>query len=226
MATEDEIRPEIYYIPDNFEDAGGVLGGHFSTRNAIELCVLCGPIAIIEYKLFFGGFLHVEVQTAIIIMMVSLIPLGALAAFGIGGESLSQILMAYIRFIRKRRKLSYIEFSDLKKAAVESITFDMILDAFSADGFKGVKKLFQDHKEAMANATDENAEDEDLEVDEDDEFYEDEELPNRKKFSKPSVKLPKVERRKAPKKKAQFMNSAMKEVLLKKFELGEDDEYY
>lgn len=226
MATEDEIRPEIYYIPDNFEDAGGVLGGHFSTRNAIELCVLCGPIAIIEYKLFFGGFLHVEAQTAIIIMMVSLIPLGALAAFGIGGESLSQILMAYIRFTRKRRKLSYIEFSDLKKAAVESITFDMILDAFSADGFKGVKKLFQDHKEAMANATDENAEDEDLEVDEDDEFYEDEELPNRKKFSKPSEKLPKVERRKAPKKKAQFMNSAMKEVLLKKFELGEDDEYY
>lgn len=226
MATEDEIRPEIYYIPDNFEDAGGVLGGHFSTRNAIELCVLCGPIAIIEYKLFFGGFLHVEVQTAIIIMMVSLIPLGALAAFGIGGESLSQILMAYIRFTRKRRKLSYIEFSDLKKAAVESITFDMILDAFSADGFKGVKKLFQDHKEAMANATDENTEDEALEVDEDDEFYEDGELSNRKKFSKPSVKLPKVERRKAPKKKAQFMNSAMKEVLLKKFELGEDDEYY
>lgn len=226
MATEDEIRPEIYYIPDNFEDAGGVLGGHFSTRNAIELCVLCGPIAIIEYKLFFGGFFHVEAQTAIIIMMVSLIPLGALAAFGIGGESLSQILMAYIRFTRKRRKLSYIEFSDLKKAAVESITFDMILDAFSADGFKGVKKLFQDHKEAMANATDENTEDEALEVDEDDEFYEDEVLSNRKKFSKPSVKLPKVERRKAPKKKAQFMNSAMKEVLLKKFELGEDDEYY
>ena len=107
-----------------------------------------------------------------------------------------------------------------------SITFDMILDAFSADGFKGVKKLFQDHKEAMANATDENTEDEDLEVDEDDEFYEDEVLSNRKKFSKPSVKLPKVERRKTPKKKAQFMNSAMKEVLLKKFELGEDDEYY
>lgn len=226
MATEDEVRPEIYYIPDNFEDAGGVLGGHFSTRNAIELCVLCGPIAIIEYKLFFGGFLHIGAQTAIIIMMVSLIPLGALAAFGIGGESLSQILMAYIRFIRKRRKLSYIEFSDLKKTVVESITFDMILDAFSADGFKGVKKLFQDHKEAMANATNENAEGEDLDVDEDDEFYEDEELSNRRKFSTPSVKLPRVERRKAPKKKAQFMNSAMKEVLLKKFELGEDDEYY
>lgn len=229
MATEDEVRPEIYYIPDNFEDAGGVLGGHFSTRNAIELCVLCGPIAIIEYKLFFGGLLHIGAQTAIIIMMFSLIPLGALAAFGIGGESLSQILMAYIRFIRKRRKLSYIEFSDLKKTVVESITFDMILDAFSADGFKGVKKLFQDHKEAMANATGETAEDEDSEVEEDDDFYEDEELStnsNRKKLSKPSVKLPKVEHRKAPKKKAQFMNSAMKEVLLKKFELGEDDEYY
>ena len=49
---------------------------------------------------------------------------------------------------------------------------------------------------------------------------------NGHKFSKPNIKLPKTERRKAPKKKAQFMDSALKEVLLKKFELGEDDEEY
>lgn len=233
MAMEDEARPEIYYIPENFEDAGGVLGGHFSTRNAIELCVLCGPLAVIEYKIFFGGALHIGIQTSIIIMLFTIVPLAALAAFGIGGESLSQILMAYIRFSRKRRKLSYIEFSDLKSAAVESITFDMILDAFSAGGFKGIKKLFQDHKAAMANASTITAEEEEDfdrdEVIEDEEFEAD--APevtdsNGHKFSKPNIKLPKTERRKAPKKKAQFMDYALKEVLLKKFELGEDDEEY
>ena len=34
--ADEEIRPEVYYIPENFDDAGGVLGGHFSTRNAIR----------------------------------------------------------------------------------------------------------------------------------------------------------------------------------------------
>lgn len=230
MATEEEVRPEIYYIPDNFEEAGGVLGGHFSTRNVIELCVLCGPLGIIEYNLFFDGPIHIGIQTAIIIMLFTIVPLAALAAFGIGGESLSQILMAYIRFSRKRRKLSYIEFSDLKNAAVESITFDMILDAFSADGFKGIKKLFQDHKAAMANAVVNSDEDEEpVDEEELDEFDSDDVETNTSaglKFNKPNVKLPKIERRKTSKKKAQFMNSAMKEVLLKKFELGEDDEEY
>lgn len=233
MAMEDEARPEIYYIPENFEDAGGVLGGHFSTRNAIELCVLCGPLAVIEYKIFFGGAINLGPQTSIIIMLFTIVPLAALAAFGIGGESLSQILMAYIRFSRKRRKLSYIEFSDLKNTAVKSITFDMILDAFSADGFKGIKKLFQDHKAAMANASTITAEEEeDFENDEDieDEEFEpdvsEESNSYGRKFAKPNVKLPKIERRKTPKKKSQFMDSALKEVLLKKFELGEDDEEY
>lgn len=25
--ADEEIRPEVYYIPENFDDAGGVLGG-------------------------------------------------------------------------------------------------------------------------------------------------------------------------------------------------------
>ena len=159
--------------------------------------------AIIAFslKFFFGGALHIGIQTSIIIMLFTIVPLAALAAFGIGGESLSQILMAYIRFSRKRRKLSYIEFSDLKSAAVESITFDMILDAFSAGGFKGIKKLFQDHKAAMANASTITAEEEEDfdrdEVIEDEEFEAD--APevtdsNGHKFSKPNIKLPKTER--------------------------------
>ena len=49
--ADEEIRPEVYYIPENFDDAGGVLGGHFSTRNAIEMVVLCGPLGIVELSL-------------------------------------------------------------------------------------------------------------------------------------------------------------------------------
>ena len=86
--ADEEIRPEVYYIPENFDDAGGVLGGHFSTRNAIEMVVLCGPLGIVEYKVFFE-FLHVGLQFGLITMMFTIVPLAALAAFGIGGESLS-----------------------------------------------------------------------------------------------------------------------------------------
>ena len=31
MAYEEEAKQEVYYIPDNYDDAGGVLGGRFST---------------------------------------------------------------------------------------------------------------------------------------------------------------------------------------------------
>lgn len=65
--ADEEIRPEVYYIPENFDDAGGVLGGHFSTRNAIEMVVLCGPLGIVEYKVFFE-FLHVGLQFGLITM--------------------------------------------------------------------------------------------------------------------------------------------------------------
>lgn len=76
--ADEEIRPEVYYIPENFDDAGGVLGGHFSTRNAIEMVVLCGPLGIVEYKVFFE-LLHVGLQFGLITMMFTI---GTFSGFG------------------------------------------------------------------------------------------------------------------------------------------------
>lgn len=108
MAYEEEAKQEVYYIPDNYDDAGGVLGGRFSTRNAIEMAVICGPVAFLELKfLRFPSW-----QVNVCIGLITTLPLLILCAFGIGGESLSQIFAAYYRYRKGRRTLSYLCFTD------------------------------------------------------------------------------------------------------------------
>lgn len=272
--ADEEIRPEVYYIPENFDDAGGVLGGHFSTRNAVEMVVLCGPLGILEYKIFFG-FLHVGLQVGLITMMFTIVPLAALAAFGIGGESLSQILMAYIRFVRKRRKLSYVEFTD-KQVIYDSKFWSLngILDSIASEGFKGTLLKMKKYREAIKNGTavEEEIEDENIDDYQDDDIVETNDIPSipeaetsaevpsdiprksifaknpkkkkekqpkqvKAKKSKPAkkkqaldtaqrapVKKAKPPRQKKPKAESVWMKSAMREVLLQKLELGDDED--
>lgn len=273
--ADEEIRPEVYYIPENFDDAGGVLGGHFSTRNAIEMVVLCGPLGIVEYKVFFE-FLHVGLQFGLITMMFTIVPLAALAAFGIGGESLSQILMAYIRFIRKRRKLSYVEFTD--KMVVYDTAFwslNGILDSIASEGFKGTLLRIKKYREAIKNGTIEESDE--MEDECIDDYREDDTIeanditslpegntsvemlsdiphksiftktpkkkkekrskPVKAKKSRPAkkkqtldsvqqapVKKTKPTRQKKTKAESVWMKSAMREVLLQKLELGDDED--
>lgn len=273
--ADEEIRPEVYYIPENFDDAGGVLGGHFSTRNAIEMVVLCGPLGIVEYKVFFE-FLHVGLQFGLITMMFTIVPLAALAAFGIGGESLSQILMAYIRFIRKRRKLSYVEFTD-KMVAYDTAFWSLngILDSIASEGFKGTFLKMKKYREAIKNGTAVKNEFEDENIDDyqEDDIVETNDIPSipetetsaevlsdvprkfiftktpkKKKQLKPvkpvkpkklkpvkknqavdtalqaPIKKAKPPRQKKPKAESVWMKSAMREVLLQKLELGDDED--
>lgn len=270
--ADEEIRPEVYYIPENFDDAGGVLGGHFSTRNAIEMVVLCGPLGIVEYKVFFE-FLHVGLQFGLITMMFTIVPLAALAAFGIGGESLSQILMAYIRFIRKRRKLSYVEFTD-KMVAYDTAFWSLngILDSIASEGFKGTFLKMKKYREAIKNGTAVKTEFEDENIDDyqEDDIVETNDIPSipetetsaevpsdvprksiftktpkKKKQLKPvkpkklkpvkknqavdtalqaPIKKAKPPRQKKPKAESVWMKSAMREVLLQKLELGDDED--
>ena len=272
--ADEEIRPEVYYIPENFDDAGGVLGGHFSTRNAIEMVVLCGPLGIVEYKVFFE-FLHVGLQFGLITMMFTIVPLAALAAFGIGGESLSQILMAYIRFIRKRRKLSYVEFTD-KMVAYDTAFWSLngILDSIASEGFKGTFLKMKKYREIIKNGTAAKNEFEDENIDDyqEDDIVEANDIPSipetetsaevpsdvprksifaktpkKKKQLKPvkpkklkpvkvkknqamdtalqaPIKKAKPPRQKKPKAESVWMKSAMREVLLQKLELGDDDD--
>lgn len=272
--ADEEIRPEVYYIPENFEDTGGVLGGHLTTRNAIEMGVLCAPLAFVEYQLFFNIF-HTGLQLSVIVMMFTIVPVAALAAFGIGGESLSQLLIAYIRFLSKRRKLSYVEFTD-KMVMYNSnlMTLNGILDSISADGFKGTLLNIKKYREAVKAGTLEEAPDDDLEDEEIEDEQEDtapestsanhkssdqQEKPRKrsreKKIREKKVKEKKikpsnpkpikpdkpikgsvkknktvaeapVKHKKATTRKTEsvWMKSAMREVLLQKLELGDDED--
>lgn len=143
MAREpEEVQPEVYYIPGNYEEAGGLFGGKMQTRNFVELCAICGPIAFLEYKL-----LHFTLQTNIIIFCVTLIPLAALCVFGIGGESLSQIFIAFLRFHRNRRQLHYDTFTVRTESGKRAFNIDKFLARVSAEGFSRTVKMMR--KEAQ-----------------------------------------------------------------------------
>ncbi len=38
---EEKSTQQTYYIPWNYDEAGGVFGGKIKTRNAVECVVLC-----------------------------------------------------------------------------------------------------------------------------------------------------------------------------------------
>lgn len=216
MANEEEVRQEVYYIPENFEDAGGVLGGHFSQRNAIELVVLCGPLAYIEAK-----FLPLDIQSLIMVMILTVIPLAAVCAFGIHGESLSQILVAYIRFIRKRRKLSYVEFTEDKGDTKEGpLNFDVVLDTITSKGFRGAMLDFKKSREQARQSAQEAGKS----------GEEDGSNAEPKGRSKKAGKARKKAARASkpaparPSTRSGMMNSALKEKLLRKLELGDEDD--
>lgn len=146
MSKSNEEAPQVYYIPGNYDDSGGVLGGRLGTRNAVELCVICGPIAFLEFKL-----LHFSIQTNLIIAIVTLLPLAALCIFGIGGETLSQILFALIRYFRKRRLLHYDKFTPVEETTgAGAFSLDKFLDIASSSGLKVAITKFQEEKESRA----------------------------------------------------------------------------
>lgn len=181
---EQEGLPIEYSIPQNYEDAGGLLGGRFTQRNGIEMAIVGAPLAWINMNLIFP---NVPVQTGIIIFILSVLPPVFLCAIGIGGESVSQFLFAFFRFLRKRRFLSFIAFFDGKKGS-QAFDLQSVLNTFKSSLYE---------------------EEEDEEEDE-----EEEEMP-------PIEKTPKE---KKPEGHMHIMNSAMKEMLLRKFELTDEDD--
>ena len=70
---------ETYHIPVNFTDAGKLFGV-FEIRNAVETVLLCIPI---------------------------LVPVGGFALIGIGGDSLTRWLKAWINWRKHRRMIFY-----------------------------------------------------------------------------------------------------------------------
>ena len=92
---------ETYHIPVNFTDAGKLFGV-FEIRNAVETVLLCIPILFLCLAL-----LPLTLMPKIIVTMMILVPVGGFALIGIGGDSLTRWLKAWINWRKHRRMIFY-----------------------------------------------------------------------------------------------------------------------
>ena len=99
---EEKEYSNVYSIPANYTDSGKLLGGMVETRNAVEAVFLIGLVGYPELM-----WLPVSATIKIVIMTVTLLPLGVVAVMGIDGDSLLQYLGHMIAFWRNKRKLHF-----------------------------------------------------------------------------------------------------------------------
>lgn len=89
-----------FAIPANYTDSGKIFGGMLELRNAAEALILILAVGYPELML-----IPMAATIRIVVMTVTLIPLGLLAAMGIDGDSLFQYTGHIIRYLMHRRKL-------------------------------------------------------------------------------------------------------------------------
>ena len=99
---EEKEISNIYAIPANYTDSGKLLGGMVEPRNAVEtgfLLFLMGAPELLWIPM--SGTIRVVVMT------VTLLPLGVVSLMGVDGGSLFQYLGHILRFWTHRRKLHF-----------------------------------------------------------------------------------------------------------------------
>jgi len=92
----------IYAIPPNYTDSGKLLGGMLETRNTIETCVLLLLFGYPELM-----WMNMPAAVKVVVMIVTLLPVGIIGLMGIGGDSLFQFVYHMIVFFMRRRKLHF-----------------------------------------------------------------------------------------------------------------------
>lgn len=219
MAKNDEEESRMrFYIPQNFEEAGGYLGGKIGRRNGIELLVICGPLAYIELKT-----LHFSLEVNICIAMVTLIPLAFLCIFGIQDESITEYLMAIYRYRRGRRKLYYDSFTRGQESREgASNQFDLFVEEVASTGWKQAIRSALNRKgnEKTKAKAEKSAREGKIVSD-----AERKSIRSRKhrRLSEGEIDTAKTERKNQENKRS-LISSATKEMLLRKLELTGDDE--
>ena len=101
-SVEEKEYSNVYAIPANYTDSGKLLGGMVETRNAVEAVFL---IILVGYPELM--WIPMSTTLRIVVMTVTLIPLGVLAVMGIDGDSLLQYLGHMLSFWKNRRKLHF-----------------------------------------------------------------------------------------------------------------------
>lgn len=97
-----EEENKYYVIPANYTDSGKWFGGLLSFRNAVETVVLLAGLGYIE-----GALIPMSGMVRIIIMVLTMLPLGLITMMGIDGDSLFEYVGHIFRFIRRKRKLHF-----------------------------------------------------------------------------------------------------------------------
>lgn len=97
---EEKEYNNLFAIPANYTDSGKILGGMLEPRNAIEAVILLTAVGYPELML-----IPMPGTIRIVVMTVTLIPLGIVAAMGIDGDSLFQYAGHIISYLVGRRKL-------------------------------------------------------------------------------------------------------------------------
>ena len=92
----------VYIIPANYTDSGKWLGGLLTLRNTIETIVLLVGLGYIEVAL-----IPMSQTVRIIVMVLTMLPLGLITMMGIDGDSLFQYLGHIFRFWERKRKLHF-----------------------------------------------------------------------------------------------------------------------
>jgi len=89
---------DIYIIPPNFIETGTFFGGMFRARNVIEAGILAFAIGTPVFL-----FLPFGLTARIIALCLTALPVALVALIGISGESLSQFLVTFLKYLRNRR---------------------------------------------------------------------------------------------------------------------------
>ena len=97
-----EEENKYYVIPADYTDSGKWLGGLLSFRNAVETIILLAGLGYIE-----GALIPMSGTVRIIVMVLTMLPLGLITMMGIDGDSLFEYVGHIFRFLRRKRKLHF-----------------------------------------------------------------------------------------------------------------------
>lgn len=97
MPLAERERRDVYFIPQNFIDTGSIFGSSIRLRNAVEAAVLAAGTGIPLM------YLPLPFNWRLILVIVISLPLAIFAIVGIEGDSLTEFLAHWFRFLRRRR---------------------------------------------------------------------------------------------------------------------------
>jgi len=102
---QDEERPDVHLIPDNFMNDGKMFNGMIGTRNFFEAIGFGVGLGFIEY-VFMSG-VGLSTATIVAVILITAGPVAIAALIGINGDSLTQFIVIFLNYMKNKRKLRY-----------------------------------------------------------------------------------------------------------------------